>query len=273
MATNRPDAIISDLDRSLLGPDQKVGKRDMAAIRRMKELGVPVLPGTGRPPIRVRGLVRDLGLEMALCSNGGCCYDFGREELVFARFMDPAVARRLINWLLERKILFVMHTPPATLRSPGAEVVPRYDSRTGADEKRIMLTPETPLEELQILKILAVECDEQTVLAQVRQEFSGEEIAACISEPTFVDCNPPRVDKGAGLRQLAERKGWRMENILALGDNYNDKTMLEAAGKSAVPANGVEEIKALAGFVAPPCGEDPLAAAIDHFYPGLLEGI
>ena len=71
MTTKRPDAIVTDLDGSLLGPDGKVGKRDLTAIRRMRELGVPVLPGTGRPPIRARSLVQELGLELALCSNGG----------------------------------------------------------------------------------------------------------------------------------------------------------------------------------------------------------
>lgn len=273
MSINRPDAIISDLDGSLLRRDQKVGERDAAAIRRMKELGIPVLPGTGRPPLRTRALIRGLGLDMAICSNGGCCYDFTREEIVFARFMDTGVARRLVRWMLDRGVLFMIHTPPRTYRAPGAEVVPRYDSRRGEGEELFVLTPETPLEQLQILKLLAVECDEKAVLAQVQRDFSREEISACISESTFVDCNPAGVDKGSGLRQLAEVKGWRLDNILVLGDNYNDRTMLEAVGKSAVPASGVEEIKALAGFVTAPCGENPLAAAIDHYYPGLLEGI
>lgn len=273
MAMNKPDAVISDLDRSLLGPDQRVGERDLAAIRRMKELGVPVLPGTGRPPLRVRALARELGLEMAICSNGGCCYDFAKEEVLSAQFLEPRVARRLTDWLLERKILFVIHTPQRTYRSPGAEVVPRYDSRTKEDEKRYMFTPDTPLEQLPVLKILAVECDETAVLAQVRRDFPEGEISACISEPTFVDCNPAGVNKGSGLRRLAAVKGWRMENILALGDNHNDRAMLEAAGKSAVPADGVEEIRKIAGFVTAPCGQNPLAAAIEHYYPGLLEGI
>lgn len=273
MEINKPDAIVSDLDGTLVGEDQIVGARDRAAIRRMQELGVPVLPGTGRPPLRVRKLVRELGLELALCSNGGCCYDFSREEMVFATYMETDLARRLIHWLLERGLLFILHTPPRTYRSPGAEVVPLYDL-CGEDEEPLhLLTPETPLEELQILKILVVECDEEKVLAELGKDFSEEEITACSSQATFVDCNPPAVTKGGGLRRLARIKGWRMEDILAMGDNFNDQTMLEAAGKSAVPASGMAEMRALAGFVTAPCGGDPLAAAVDHFYPGLLAGI
>ena len=129
------------------------------------------------------------------------------------------------------------------------------------------------LEGLEILKLLAVQCDETKVVAQGETLFSKEELAICSSEREFVDFNPAGVTKGNGLRRLAAMKGWRMENILAMGDNFNDQTMLEAVGKSAAPANGMEQIKALAGFVTVPSGENPLAAAIDHFYPGLLEGI
>lgn len=273
MEINKPDAIVTDLDGTLVGDDQIVGARDRAAIRRMRELGVPVLPGTGRPPINVRRVAQKLGLDLALCSNGGCCYDFSREEMVFGRFMETDVARRLVGWLLERKLPFIIHTPSPTYRSPGAEVVPRYDVSCDRDEPINILPPEMPLEELQILKILVVECDEGPVQAQLRQQFSEEELTLCSSQSTFVDCSPTGVTKGGGLRQLAEIKGWRLENVLAMGDNFNDQTMLEAAGKSVVPASGMAEMRALAKFVTSPCGEDPLSAALDHFYPGLLEGI
>lgn len=273
MEINKPDAVISDLDGSLLARDQSVGERDRAAIRRMLELGVPVLPGTGRPPIRVRELLEELGLTLALCSNGGCCYDLDRDDLLFSRFIETDPARRLIDWLLDRGQLFLVHTPRRTYRSPGAEVLPRYDNRGWGEEPLHRLTRETPLEELQILKVLVVECDVAKTLAGLQREFSQGELTFCTSEESFMDCNPPGVSKGEGLRRLAAMKGWRMENIVALGDNFNDKTMLEAAGKSAAPADGAAEIRALAKFVTAPCGEDPLAAALEHFYPGLLEGI
>lgn len=273
MEINKPDAVVSDLDGSLLARDQSIGKRDRAAIRRMLELGVPVLPGTGRPPIRVRGLMEELGLTLALCSNGGCCCDFNRDELLFSRYIETDVARRLIHRLLDVGRLFVVHTPRRTYRSPGAEVLPHYDNRGWGEEPLYRLTRETPLEELEILKVLVVECDVAETMAELRREFSERELTFCASEESYMDCNPPGVSKGEGLRRLADQMGWRMENIVALGDNFNDKTMLEAAGKSAAPAGGAAEICALAKYVTTPCGEDPLAAALEHFYPELMEGI
>ena len=50
-------------------------------------------------------------------------------------------------------------------------------------------------------------------------------------------------------------------------------TMLETVGMGVVPGNGEAEIRPLAKYVTTPNGENPLSAAIDHFFPGLLEGI
>lgn len=271
MTTKRPDAIITDLDGSLLGPDGRVGKRDMAAIRRMQELGIPVIPGTGRPPVRARFLFREVGLDLALCSNGGCCYDFAQEASIFLSTMDHDIAQRLIDWLLGEDIPFLIHTPTRTYRSPKAMRIPKYDVR--CQEERFRFTPGMPLEGMDILKLLAVQCDETKVVAQAGRIFSQNELTICTSEAEFVDFNPAGVSKGSGLRRLAGMKGWRMENILAMGDNFNDQAMLEVVEKSAAPASGMEKIKEIAGFVTTPCGENPLAAAIDHYFPGLLEGI
>ena len=65
METKRPDAIVTDLDGTLLGPDKQVGERDAAAIRRLTRLGIPVVPGTGRPIFGIGHLMEELGLELA----------------------------------------------------------------------------------------------------------------------------------------------------------------------------------------------------------------
>ena len=68
METKRPDAIVTDLDGTLLGPDKQVGERDAAAIRRLTRLGIPVVPGTGRPIFGIGPLMEELGPNTA--SNG-----------------------------------------------------------------------------------------------------------------------------------------------------------------------------------------------------------
>lgn len=264
----RPDAIITDLDGTLLGPDKTIGEQDKATIRRLRELGVPVIPGTGRPIFGLGWQAEEMGLRLALCSNGGCCYDYDREEVLFARTIPHDAVRRLIDWGMERRIKCMLHAPKSVYRSPGAEVFSHY---VLPEEEKRFISPGMSLEGVDVLKVLFFDCDEVRAIGELRGIFPESELAICSSGSGLVDINPPGVGKGTGVRQLAELRGWRMENLLAMGDNYNDRTMLEAVGMSAVPASGQEDIKAMAAFVTTPCGENPLTAAVRHFCPGLLE--
>ncbi|HTX41745.1 MAG TPA: HAD-IIB family hydrolase [Acidobacteriaceae bacterium] len=63
---------------------------------------------------------------------------------------------------------------------------------------------------------------------------------------TILDILPPGCSKGAALRRLAERRGVEREEILAIGDNWNDLEMLEFAGNRAVMANGAPDLMTLA---------------------------
>lgn len=266
--TKRPDAIFSDLDGSLLGPEKQVGEKDAAAIRRLTELGIPVIVCTGRPILGARQVMEMLNLDLAVCSNGGCCHNFREGKTLFATAMDHSVAHRLITWLAEEKVCYLLHAPDRIFASAEAIMPPHYLLR--GRENGGELTPDTPLDGLQILKILAIRCDAAKILAKARKLFSPEELSVCSSEVGFVDFNPSGVNKGRGIRQLAGQMGWRMENILALGDNDNDLPMLEAVGMGAAPASGRPEVLAAADYVASPCGENPLTQAVEHYFPELL---
>ena len=268
MTQKKPDAVVTDLDGSLLGPDHKVGPRDREAIRRLLELGVPVMPGTGRPPIGCRPLAKELGIRLILCANGGCSFDLAESRVLSAAFMDHGTARRLLDWLFRENYNFLIHTPWQILRSPGASHIARYELR--GPEEDGLVTPDSSLEGLEILKVLIVGCDGPAVCARARRVFSPEELTICSSDSLLVDFNPPGVNKGRGLRAMARSMGWDLGNVLALGDNYNDREMLEAVGLSAAPATAVPEILSAAKYVSAPCGENPLSQAVEHYFPGLL---
>ncbi len=265
---NRPDAIFTDLDGTLLGPDKKVGKQDTAAIRRLKELGIPVIICTGRPILGTRLVTAELGLGLTLCSNGGCCHDFIRDETLLAVEMDHGVARRLLAWLEEEGEPFLLHAPKQIFGSPGAQMPPHYVLQ--GEESGGTIFHDSPFDGLQILKVLAVRCDEAELIRKGRERFTPEELTICSSERSFVDFNPPGVTKGAGIRWLAEKMGWDLARVIAMGDNNNDLSMLELAGMGAAPESGIPAAKAAADFVTAPSGENPLSATIKHYYPNLL---
>jgi hydroxymethylpyrimidine pyrophosphatase-like HAD family hydrolase len=74
------------------------------------------------------------------------------------------------------------------------------------------------------------------------------------------------------LRRLAERQGVGREEILAIGDNWNDLEMLEFAGHAVVMGNGAPDLVQLArqqGWeIAPGNDEDGVARVIESVLAG-----
>ena len=87
----------------------------------------------------------------------------------------------------------------------------------------------------------------QEISQQLTQMIPG--VVALTSGFECLDVMLDYVDKGNALEQACTALGIELSQVLAFGDNFNDKQMLERAGLAVVPENAKEEIKALADVV------------------------
>ncbi len=74
-------------------------------------------------------------------------------------------------------------------------------------------------------------------------------IAVSFSSNRYLELNRIGIDKGVGLRHLANYLNIAIEDTIAIGDNLNDWQMIEAAGLGCAVANAREEIKAISKYV------------------------
>jgi hydroxymethylpyrimidine pyrophosphatase-like HAD family hydrolase len=90
---------------------------------------------------------------------------------------------------------------------------------------------------------------------------------------SIVDILPAGCSKGSALLRLAEDRGLKPEEILAIGDNWNDVSMLEVAGRAVLMGNAPDDLKAVAAERGWTVGlrhdEDGVAAAIESVLNGL----
>jgi len=84
-------------------------------------------------------------------------------------------------------------------------------------------------------------------LVRVSSQLDGFEVGISAAA---VDITPKGVDKGSGLRALAECVGIELDEVLCIGDSNNDLAMLSIAGRSACPANATPEVKATVDYVS-----------------------
>jgi hydroxymethylpyrimidine pyrophosphatase-like HAD family hydrolase len=84
---------------------------------------------------------------------------------------------------------------------------------------------------------------------------------------SIVDILPAGCSKGSALLRLAEARGVKAEEIVAIGDNWNDVSMLEVAGRAVLMGNAPEDLKEMAvergWMVGRRHDEDGVAEAIE----------
>ena len=94
----------------------------------------------------------------------------------------------------------------------------------------------------------------------------------CVVDGGFhnIEFTAANVNKGVGLRFLADQLGLTIEETMAVGDSGNDAEMLMAAGLGVAMGNASEEIKAIADVVTlsnEACG---VAHAIEQYINGYI---
>jgi Cof subfamily protein (haloacid dehalogenase superfamily) len=121
----------------------------------------------------------------------------------------------------------------------------------------------------QTTKLLALSPDPDktaAVLAQIRQQYSAAELYLTQSVSTFFEATHPLANKGAAVQFLAEElMGLAPQQVMTVGDNFNDVEMLRYAGTSVAMGDAPAAVQAAADWVAPSVEDDGVVAAIERF--------
>jgi Cof subfamily protein (haloacid dehalogenase superfamily) len=118
-------------------------------------------------------------------------------------------------------------------------------------------------------KVLALS-DEPAIidflLSDLRQKYTPAELYFTKSVATFFEATHPQVNKGTAVQYLAEEiLALQPENVMTIGDNFNDVEMIQYAGVGVAMGNAPDDVKAIANWIAPDVEVHGVAAAIEQF--------
>lgn len=268
-----------DMDGTLLGPDGRVSSRNVDALLAAEKAGIEVVVATGRRHCYAMRQLRGLGLqeENALISSNGTVTRTIGSKLLERNLMQPHIARWLCGHIDEFRnalvITFDMVGPDGE-DARGSLVVEHLDELHGSIGKWMAANEPYIAHVVPIEKALDAEAPIQMMLcgtaermrrAEARllehpgvsavginpQEHTSAEIALHRTEYpernlSIVDILPGGCSKGSALLRLAGRRGLKVEEILAIGDNWNDVSMLEVAGQKVLMGNAPDDLKQIA---------------------------
>jgi len=264
--------IACDLDETLLKrTDRSIDPRDLEAIREARKLGVKFVPATGRGFNSVRGTTAELGLkdeagEYVISYNGGAVTENKDEKLLYFQGLSFELANELWRRGLKYNVCMHVYTKDMVYAyrlwpEETAYLNNRMEIKEVFDETLDFLKGQD------IVKVLYMNTDIPYLesIAEDLKDITGD-IDVSYSSNRYLEFNTLGVNKGAGLKRLADFLGVDINDTIAIGDNVNDLSMIKAAGLGVGVHNATDDVKPECDYVTEAtCDEAAVSEVIRKF--------
>ncbi|MCR5525881.1 MAG: Cof-type HAD-IIB family hydrolase, partial [Lachnospiraceae bacterium] len=240
--------IACDLDETLIGKNRIISEENKAAIRKCHELGIKFVPATGRGYMTVQGTLEDLGLkdlkdEYVISFNGGAISENCGNKVMEFTGISFDFASELYRRGLEYDVCIHVYTKDKVyaynLNEDEARYVKGRQEMIEVFDKNLDF-----LKGQEIVKCL-YERPDYDYLRKIEEDLkpiTGDSDVS-YSSGRYIEFNKKGVNKGAGLVKLAGKLGVDIKDTIAIGDNFNDLSMIKAAGLGVGVNNTAEDMK------------------------------
>ena len=259
-----------DMDGTLLHNDKSISDYTINVLRKIVEKGILLVPASGRPLNGMKAAVLNnvKGIKYAICSNGAMLMDVQKEKSISETGIPIEKALEALTYLEQFPVAVYVHTDRGTFRAEGWE-------KTGLSEKYPYIRfSEGNVKNLReflrtsrvnVMKMGAYILTDNLAQKLLEKGSPIPGIAFLRSGDGIIELNSTNASKGNALYILCEKLGIQLENVLAIGDNENDISMLQAAGISAAMGNAEDDVKQAAKFVAGNNEEDGAAHFLEEW--------
>lgn len=264
---------VTDLDGTLLSTDHTLSPYSLEALNNAMENGLPVCIATGRSYSDILEIIKDFRIRpYIISSNGASIYD-NEGKKIYSISIPKDQVKEIIEYLHGQNLEYEVADDEYTyITKESLDILHKELEDVGSQDS----TKKKELEQ-DILGLvlsqgnLKVVEDMETLLNSIDSGNSVSSISAYLNKihktmeyfsmdkrlRTFsswkynFEMTSSKTSKGIALEHLCQLLDIELKDVAAIGDNYNDLSMIKIAGIKGAMGNGVEHIKAMADYIAP----------------------
>ena len=243
--------VVSDLDGTFLNDGSEIPDKNREAVRLMNDRGVTFALASGRSYDSLDYFYDALSLKgkgvCGIAFNGAVVYEIDTLRQIRKILIKNELMKFLVSGMRPfLKDIFIYDEDGTLYSEYETEIFQSYGTRSRV--KKGIKNFDTINNG--VIKVLLM--GDYEVLSAVFGHFSDKLKGVCnmfFSSKRMLEFTELTATKGNALGLLGEHLGIKISEIIAVGDNFNDESMIEAAGLGVVTANAEESLKLKAGFV------------------------
>lgn len=265
--------IYSDMDGTLLNSEKKISNINKNIIKKVQEREIVFGIATGRIYPAAKIYAKELSLDTPIiCCNGAVVVDLNTNEAIISNPIKPKLLKKVVDIIKKYDVYFHMYDKD-TIYSERYDLVIKYFkefSENLSDEFKIKTSVVENIDDIifsdrEIYKV-GVYFDNSKKTEKMIEELNRDnDIEGCKSMSYMYDVMAKGINKGYALKQLGEYLNIDQSEIVAIGDNENDISMIKFAGLGVAMENATKNIKNIADYITTTNDKDGVSNVIEKF--------
>lgn len=261
--------LVLDLDDTLLRDDRTVSELTRRRLLEAQQQGMIVVLASGRPTYAMQHLAKELCLAeyggYFISFNGARITSCADQHILLSVDISHAQMCKLFDLAQEHGVYIQTYTEDHILVSKDNEYTQIEKEITGMDVIECAdFKAEIP--KTAVKAMMLEHPDRLKEVEKALRPVVENELYMTITKPFFLEFMNPAVDKGKSLVTLAQHLNVPMKQVIAVGDSYNDISMIKAAGLGVAMGNAVEAVKQAADYETADNEHDGVAHVVERFF-------
>ncbi len=261
--------LVLDLDGTLTNSEKELSQRNKETLIKAQEKGVTIALASGRPMFGITPLAEALHLSefggYILSFNGGKTIACKDKSIIQEHIMPLDTLPELYRASKEHKMELISYNDTHILSENPEDI---YVQKEAFLNKMPVMKIENLVNyiDFNIPKCLMVgDAERLAKIEPTIRDQHKERLTIFRSEPYFLEIMPQGIDKAQSLNKLLAHMKLTPENMIAIGDGFNDLSMIQLAGLGIAMANAQEVVKKAARHITLSNDEDGVAIAVEQF--------
>lgn len=254
-----------DIDGTLLNDNSELTENTRNKIKKAVERGLVFTIASGRPIQGIEGLNRQLNLDVPYITYNGAMVVMGKSrQIIYQRNLSPEDSRDIVDLAREYNVTCMVWKDNRLFVSEINELVNKYTQISSVVPNKIDNLEK--LLENGVTKILWYDTAEKIAEYQSKiGQYISKNVNFHPSRPYFMEFVDVKASKAIAMEQIGNHYGIKQSQMIAVGDGFNDLSMIEYAGLGVAMANAPEEVKKRADYITLSNEEDGVAHVINKF--------
>ncbi|MBP0723731.1 HAD family hydrolase [Bacillus sp. RG28] len=252
------DAIVLDLDGTLLNSNKEVSTRNLKSIVELHKLGIPIIIATARPPRAIKEFLPQELQEIAI-------FVYYNGALIMNQLLQLNEHYSIDSKINKQIIEYLMINEPNHLFS--IEVNDKWYSYKEIDYRSFIKVSENPevidLEKIKLVSPTKILVSQLKNIEDFTKWFGDQVNIITTDSNSLTQIMREGISKETAITTLAKRLDFSLEKTMAFGDDFNDLGLFQLCGLPVAMENSIDELKTFAKEITTSNDEDGVANVLE----------